>query len=165
MKRLIIVLAAVMLGSLSVSALAGDDVGVVNMKKVIQQSSQVKNMSSDLHKQFSSEQKKLKKQQDALSADMQKYQKQKTVLSDKKLKALKSKISEQGMKLRQAQAKFQRDLYAAQSASMKKVMKKVRGVIRSVAKDNDVDLVLPENVVLYSKESKDLTSDVIDALN
>ena len=160
MKK-IVTLTAVVLAVTAASTYA-EDIGVVNMKKIFSASPKVKQIKSDLTKQFASQKNDLKKMGASLQSDMQKYQKNKAVMSKKDLAKMQAKISAEEMKFRQEQGKFQQAVYAAQNSALKTFMDNVKAVVKKVAAKKDVDVVLPKNVVLYSKSEMDLTQAVID---
>ena len=86
-------------------------------------------------------------------------------MSSKDLDALKQKITTQEMTLRQEQAKFQQDLFTAQNGQMAQFMKRLRGIVQTIAAKKKLEMVLPKNSVLYSDGSLNITQDVLKALS
>lgn len=163
MRRLILMLCMIFVVAWSASVLAAG-VGVVDMKQVFQTSPQIKKINADLKSKFSGQRSSIMKMGKTLQANLKKYQKNKAVMSSKSLAALKAKITSQEMKLRQAQTKFQRSLFAEQNKRMKTFMDQVKGVVQKIAKKKSLDVVLPKNSVLYSNGSLDLTASVLTGL-
>lgn len=164
MRRITSILLVTIAMLFSFSAWAGDGVGIVDMRQILQSSTQIKSINKDLNKQFASRKESILKMGRDLQKEIKQYRKNKSILSKKKLTALQHKIGKQESELRAAQLKFQQDLFVAQNKQMKSFMKKLHRVARDVAKDKKLDLVLTKNTVLYSSSSVDITSDVLKKL-
>ncbi|PIZ04016.1 MAG: hypothetical protein COY58_06630 [Gammaproteobacteria bacterium CG_4_10_14_0_8_um_filter_38_16] len=159
MKKLVLGL-AISCAVFSVGALASG-VGVVDMKAIFSQSSQVKEIKASLTKQFEPQKEKLQKMSTALQADVAKYQKNKEVMNKKELTALETSITKQETAFRDAQTQFQQDVFNAQNKSLEKFMNSVKASVKIVAEKNKLDLVIPSNDVLYTKGDKDITKAVM----
>ncbi|UVE59844.1 OmpH family outer membrane protein [Coxiella-like endosymbiont] len=92
---------------------------------------------------------------------MNKLQRDESVMSKKEVVALRSNIEKQQNQLRKAQRQFQQCLFIAQNEAMADFMRKIAGAIEHVAKEENLDLVLLKDTVLYTKYGKDITSDVL----
>ena len=159
MKK-IVMLVAVSVAAWSIGAVA-DGVGVVNMKTIFSTSPQVKEIKANLTKQFDPQKTKLEKMGQALQADITKYQKNKDVMNKKDLTTLESSITAQETKFRDAQGKFQQDVYTAQNQRLTQFMDSVKASVKVVAEKNKLDLVIPSNDVLYTKDKTDITQQVL----
>ena len=138
-----------------------DGVGVVDMKTVFTTSPKVKEIKTQLTKQFDPEKAKIEKMGDALQANIAKYQKNKAVMSQADLKTLQDNITKQESDFRDAQTKFQQDVFNAQNKSLDDFMNSVKAAVKVVAIKDKLDLVVPNNDVLYSKDNKDITKEVL----
>lgn len=148
----------------SISACADGGVGVVNMKTVFTTAPKVKEIKAGLMKQFNPEKAKLQKMSDTLQSDIQNYQKNKAVMSKDDLQKAQDKITQEEGAFRDAQTKFQQDVFNAQNQSLESFMTDVKAAVKVVATKQKLDLVVPSNDVLYSKDDKDITADVIKNL-
>ena len=160
MKKIVLIAAAVAT-AFSVSAMAGG-VGVVDMKKIFSTSPEVKSIKAELTKKFDPEKTKLEVMGKDLQANIAKYQKNKEVMNKKDLGMLESTITNQEEKFRDAQGKFQQDVYQAQNERLNQFMTSVKAAVAKVAQKNKLDLVLPDNDVLYQSNSMDITQQVMD---
>jgi len=163
MKRLLVSLisASALVWSLS-SFAAG--YAFVDMKKVFSSAPQIKNINKSLEDKFSSRKNALVKANETLQADIKKLERDRAVMSPKDAQALTSKIEKEGAKLREDQMAFQQALFAAQNEAMKGFMDKLTGVVTQIAKDKSYDFVAPKNEMVYTNDSLDITSQVIDKL-
>ncbi|AKQ33372.1 OmpH family outer membrane protein [Candidatus Coxiella mudrowiae] len=146
------------------AAAIGQTVGRVDMRQIFQASPQVKNINTQLEKKFSPQRERIINLGKSLQEDAKKFQRNEAVMSEKEKQDLKNKIDEKQKELQQAQVEFQQGLYNAQNKAMAEFMTKISGAVRAVAEKEKVDLVLPKDTVLYARDSKDITSDVISKL-
>ena len=146
------------------AAAIGQTVGRVDMRQIFQASPQVKNINTRLEKEFSPQRERIINLSKSLQEDAKKFQRNEAVMSEKEKQDLKNKIDEKQKELQQAQVEFQQGLYNAQNKAMGEFMTKISGAVRAVAEKEKVDLVLPKDTVLYARDSKDITSDVISEL-
>lgn len=164
MKRVFIVICISIASLFAMSAIAAQ-VGVVDMQKIFRSAPQVKQINATLTKQFANRKTSIMKMGKQLQTDIQQYQKNKAVMSAKELKNLKSKITKEETQLRQAQSKFQQDLFAAQNKKMTQFMDNVRRIVKSIAAKKKLDMVLPQNTVLYSDTGLNITDEVLSKLS
>lgn len=166
MKKLMLAVCIALIGMWSVASFAATTprIGVVNMQTIFRDSPQVKKINASLKRQFAGRKDSIVKMGKQLQSALQNYQKNKAVMSSKDLTALQSKITKQEMQLRAAQAKFQKELFEAQNKQMTAFMNKVRGVVKTVAAQKNLSMVLPKNSVLYSDNNLDLTKQVLSKL-
>ncbi len=163
MKRIMLMLSALVLSVFAINAMAAD-VGVINMRTVFQSSPQVKEINESLKKDFAARRAAIVTMGKQLQGDVQNYEKNKAVMSKADLEATQKKITEQETQVRQKQVQFQQDLYAAQNKQMEEFMNKVRGIVKNIAIEKKLTLVLPENAVLYSQDDMDITKEVLGKL-
>ncbi|WP_304985730.1 OmpH family outer membrane protein [Coxiella-like endosymbiont] len=142
----------------------GQTVGTVDMRQIFQASLQVKNINTRLEKEFSPQRERIINLGKSLQEDTKKFQRNEAVMSEKEKQYLKNKIDEKQKELQQAQVEFQQGLYNAQNKAMGEFMTKISGAVKAISEKEKVDLVLPKDTVLYARDSKDITSDVISEL-
>ena len=164
MKKAVAITVAAIFTACSMSVMADGDIGIVNMKTIFSTSPQVKSIKAELSKQFEPRKDQLEKTGKALQADIEKYQKNKDVMSKKDLATLESSITAQETAFRDAQSKFQQDVFAAQNASLAKFMDNVKTSVKTIAEKNKLNLVIPSNDVLYSNNDSDITKEVMDEM-
>ena len=168
-KRKLVIIGATALGmSLSFSAFAGHDssmaIGVVNMQQILQSAPQVKQINAQLKDKFSTRKSTILVQAKTLQADMSSFDKNRTVLSAKDSATLKNKIASEENQLRTEQMSYQQDLMAAQNNAMNSFLKTLKASVSVVAAQKKLALVLPENTLLYSAPTADITNDVLKNL-
>ena len=160
MKKMIVACVAAVAFGFSAITFADAQVGVVDMEKIFSSSKEVQQINQQLTSQFSVRKDKIMVMGKQLQADLTTYNKNKSVMSKSKLADLQTKIGKEEGALRDAQGKFQQDLFAAQNEKMSSFMDKVKNAVEEVAKKKDLVLVLPKNATLYVKDGGDITSQV-----
>jgi outer membrane protein len=160
MKRVVLTVAT-LVAACSMSALADGGIGVVDMKSIFTSSPKVKSIKAELTKQFQPKKDNLEKMGKTLQADIEKYQKNKDVMNKKDLATLEASITKQESDFRDAQAKFQQEVFDAQNKSLNTFMDNVKSAVKTVAEKEKLDLVIPSNDVLYTKDKTDITQDVL----
>ena len=162
-KCLLAVISLVVAMIWNVAAVA-QSVGLVDMRQIFQDSPQIKQINARLEKQFSPQREKVIGLGKSLQDDTNKLQRNESVMSKKEVLDLRNTIQKQQNQLREAQGQFQQGLFVAQNRAMADFMTKVTGAVEYVAKKKNLELVLPKDTVLYTKDGKDITSDVVSAL-
>jgi outer membrane protein len=163
MKRLLVAASLLMALIWSVGAMA-QSIGVVNMRQIFDSSPQIKKINEQLNKQYSPERDKIVAMGKSLQDNINKLQKNQAVMDKKSLDSLRDTIAKQEQDLRMQQAQFQQTLFAAQNKAMNDFMDKITVAVKQIAADKKLDLVLPQNSLLYAKDSMDITADVTNAL-
>ena len=141
-----------------------DHVGVIDMQQIFQSSPQVNKINGDLNKQFSPQRDKIVAMGRTLEADIKKLNRDQSVMDKTSLGQLKDKITKEEQTLRTAQGEFQQALMAAQNKAMEAFMTQLNKVVTQVAEKKELQMVLPKTVVLYAKDSVDITADVASGL-
>jgi len=143
---------------------AAMNVGVLDMHEIMSKSKQVEEMRNNLQKQFKPREDKLVSARDSFQKDAEKLEKEKTVLSKADLEKLKKKVMDQQRDLQEKQMSFQQDVMKAQNEALKNFIDKVKDVVKDVAKDEKIDIVLTKDTIAYVDDSLDITSKVLKKL-
>lgn len=163
MKRLLVAASLLFALVWSVGAMA-QSIGVVNMRQIFDASPQIKKINEQLNKQYAPEREKIVAMGKSLQDNINKLQKNQAVMDKKSLDGLRDTIAKQEQDLRMQQAQFQQTLFTAQNKAMNDFMDKVTATVKKIAAAKNLDLVLPQNSLLYAKDSMDITSDVMSSL-
>ena len=164
MKSLIAVVASLLIAS---SAFAKVSVGKVDVQKVLVSVNQGQAVRDQLKKSFDEKQKVLKDEEDKIRKLQDDYQKKASVLNDKEKGKKEREIQDKIVAIQQKTAAFQKDIQDMEQKLKTPILEKVKAVVDEVAKSADVDLVYEAATapILYAKEEKDLTDDVVKLYN
>jgi outer membrane protein len=136
-------------------------IGVVDVQKVLANSSQVKNMKESLQKQFTSDRNVLQAKQKNLENLMEKYKRDSAVMKKTDREKMEEKINASRNEFVKSSQEYQQKLTAAQQDALEKIVERLQNVSAKVAKKNGMSIVLPKANILYSDDNFDITSDVM----
>ena len=140
-------------------------VGKVDIQRILLSVSEGKKVRNKLKKKFEEKQKVLKKEEKDIRKEQENFEKRKNLLTDKKKAEGGQKIQEKILKLQQKSVKYQKEMQGMENKLKKPILEKLKVVIDQVSKKSNVDITFEVSTapVVYAKESKDLTNDVIKA--
>jgi outer membrane protein len=166
MKRLMSLFlgAALLTGGMAYAA-GNVKVGLVDMQHIFQDSPQVKAINKKLQKEFKPQQEKIEAVQKKVQSEAQKLHPQKSKsLKPAEKKTIEKRISQQQQKLQTMVSSFRQQVKAAQSKKMDALKDNLDSAVEKMAKKDDLDVVILKQAVLYAKDSKDITQDVLDSM-
>ena len=138
-------------------------IAFVDATKVFEESPQYEAARKSLESEFTrrdndlvAKQKQLKKLEEKLARDA-------TVMSESELKRLKRDILSRQRKFKNSQAEFREDFNLRRNEEFNKLRRQVAEVVREVGKEEDIDLILSDGVVYYSKRI-DISDRVLERL-
>lgn len=162
MKRTIGILAALVLSISGFNAFAdGAKIGVVDLQKIMQTSSQMKSIQQKLESDFKPRRDKLVAMEAKLKEDMEKFKRDSTVLSDSQKKELEKKIVAAQQSFEREGQQYQQELSAAHNEAMEDLYGKIRKAISKVAQADKYDVVLQKDAAPFSSEKLDITDAVL----
>ena len=164
MRKLLLVL-TIFSFFISPQAFAKFVVGKVDIQRILLSVSEGKKVRNKLKKKFEQKQKILKKEEGAIRKEQENFEKRKNLLSDKKKAEGGQKIQAKILKLQQKSVQYQKEMQGMENKLKKPILEKLKVVIDQVSKKSGVDITFEVSTapVVYAKESKDLTNDVIKA--
>jgi outer membrane protein len=155
--------------ALNASFAHADDtrIGVVDMQKAIQSSADGKKAKSELETAFNKKKKELDDQGAALKKEQEDFQKKQAALSDTAKREKGSKLQEKMMKYQELLQKSNVEIQKKEQEMSEPIIRKIREKVSEIAKKKNLSIVLEknDNIVIYSEDKNDITSDVISAIN
>ncbi len=164
MKSLIAVVATLLISTNTFAKVA---VGKVDVQKVLISVSQGQGVRDQLKKAFDEKQKILKDEEDKIRKLQDDYQKKASVLNEKEKGKKEREIQEKIVSIQQKTASFQKEIQDLEQKLKTPILEKVKAIVDDVAKSSDVDLIYEAATapILFAKEEKDLTDEVIKSYN
>jgi outer membrane protein len=148
---------------------SADDVKIatVDMQKALQSVDAGKKAKAQLETEFNAKKKQLQTEEASLRKMTDEFKKQSSVMSDEARNKKQSEIQERVAKYQEETQKSQMEIQQKERELTDPILAKLRGLIMNVAKTKGYTTVFEknENVVLYSLDKDDLTTDVIAAYN
>lgn len=166
MKRFSTVLVAFIFSAFGASAFADSaKIGVVDLQKIMQTSSQIKEIQKKLEKEFKPRRDKLVAMEASIKADMEKFKRDSAVLSAAQKKEMEKKIVGSQQQFERDGQQYQQELSTANNEAMEGLYAKVRAAITKVAKDDKYSLIVQKDAAPFSIEALDVTDKVVKAIN
>ena len=162
---MVVVFCAVSISTAGMAHAADIKIGVINMKKVLTNSTAGKKAQKVLENKMNQLRAKFKKDEDALRALQKEIQKKSSAWSDqvkqekmieyqKKRRDLATKQEDANLALKQLREKY-----------LTPILKKLEQVVKAEAKKGGYTIVLPNTAVLYQDKGADMTARITKALN
>ncbi len=151
----------------STQAFAAVVVGKVDVQKVLLTVQQGQNVRDQLKKSFDEKQKILKDEEDKIRKLQEDYQKKVSVLNDKEKVKREKEIQEKIMAIQAKTKTFQDEIQGMEAKLKQPILERVKATVDEVSKSADVDFVYEAATgpILYAKEEKDLTDEVVKVYN
>lgn len=166
MKRLGAGIVALLFGVFCASAFADvSKIGVVDLQKIMQTSSQMKDIQQKLEKQFKPRRDKLVAVEASLKSDMEKFKRDGAIMSATQKKELEKKIVAAQQQFERDGQQYQQELSTAHNEAMEGLYTKVRAAIAKVAKDDKYDIIVQKDAAPFSSDTLDVTDKVVKAIN
>jgi outer membrane protein len=139
-------------------------IGVVDLQKIMQTSSQMKVIQEKLEKQFKPRRDKLVGMEESLKKDMEKFKRDSAVMSQAQRKDMEKKILGTQQQFEREGQQYQQELSTAHNEAMEEFYTKIRAAISKVAKAEQYDVVLQKDAAPFSSEKLDVTAKIVQEL-
>lgn len=140
-------------------------IGVINLQKVLNTIKQGKDVNDKLKKAFDDRKANIMKEEEKIKKAQEEYMKQAALLSADAKRKKEAELQQNIIALQKKTNDYQKEI-AEMEASMKKpILDKVKDIVESVSQDSKVDFTveISTSPVVYAKNKKDITDDVISA--
>lgn len=143
----------------------GVKMGVVDLQKIMQTSSQMKGIQQKLEKDFKPRRDKLVAMEEGLKKDMEKFKRDGAVMSQAQKKDLEKKIVATQQTFEREGQQYQQELSTAHNEAMEELYGKIRKAISKVAANDQYDIVLQKDAAPFSAEKLDITDLVMKQID
>jgi len=147
----------------SLSAATDYVIAVIDPTRIVEQSPQYEAARAELQKEVSDREQKLVEQQKQITELRKKLEKDASLMSEEEIQRLQTDIRNRDRKVKYAQAEFREDFALRQNELRARLAKQVEEVVKELAKEENIDLILSEGLVYYSKRI-DISDKVIARL-
>jgi outer membrane protein len=151
--------------TLAAGAGASDDlrIAVIDPNRIVEESPQYEEARQTLSTEVAEREADLLDQQESLDRLNARLDRDGALMSEEEMKRLQNDIRARKRRLRYARAELQEDFALRQSELRTKLVKQVEEVVRQIAKEQEIDLIVSEGVVYFS-ERIDISADVVQRL-
>jgi outer membrane protein len=153
---------ALVLG-LSATASAQIKVGVVNLQKALESTSELKQAEVDLRAKFGPRQDELAQAEKEIAKMQQDYEGNQGKYNQAALAELGQRIQRKQVQLQRSSQALQEDVNRERQDVLQRVGKNLQDVIKKVAEEKGLDLVVDSSAALFAKTGLDISADVTTA--
>ncbi|MCP4701317.1 MAG: OmpH family outer membrane protein [Gammaproteobacteria bacterium] len=139
-------------------------VGFVNLVKVEKAAPQVQAAYRRLEKEFEPREREIIRAQKKIQREEKRLEKDSAIMSEEEILTLTRRIKAKKRDVKRSEVEFQEDLAIRRSKEYKKLQKKLYEAIKSLAKEEDYDLILSEGVI-WASDRVDITDELLRRLH
>jgi outer membrane protein len=138
-------------------------IAVIDPNRIVEESPQYEEARQTLSTEVAEREADLLDQQESLDRLNARLERDGALMSEEEMKRLENDIRARKRRLRYAKAELQEDFALRQSELRTRLVKQVEEVVRQIAKEQEIDLIVSEGVVYFS-ERIDISADVVQRL-
>lgn len=142
-------------------------IGKVDIQKVLVTVDQGKKVRDQLKKEFDVKQAEIRKEEDKIRKQQEEFEKKSAVMNDKAKGQKQKEIQEGIMALQQKSMDYQKSIQDMENNLKRPILENIKKIVEDVSKTAGVDVTFEMSTapVIFAKDEKDLTEDVIKAYN
>lgn len=166
MKKIILICIAIFCVTFMANSYAGTpiNIGILDVQKIMQSSPKIQAAGEKLKAKFTPQQNKIVAKQQELKNLMDKYNRDAPIMSDAVKQKLKDQIVAARKEYTTMSQNFEQELMQAQQEEMQKLTDDIQNTVTTIAKKNNLNIVLAKQAIIYSGDSKDITDQVLKAM-
>lgn len=164
MKKMIFALVVL---TLSMALSAQSTVGRVDIQKVLMTINEGQKVRTELEKFFNEKQAELRKEEEKIKKMQEDFEKQSFALNDQAKAQRQQDIQKSIFELQEKTGEYQNLLRERENKLKQPILEKIKVVVEDVSKKAEVDMTFEASTapIIYAKNKKELTDDVIKEYN
>lgn len=164
-RRILLILAMAVAGSLSTTAWAEVKIAIVDVQKAILSSEQARGYMEQIQKEFKDDEDEIRNLQTDAAALLERLQKDGEVMSDTEKRKLQRQIEDKNDYFVFLRKKLQKQIDDRQQELFAGIDQKVQKAIEELVLSDDFDIIIPRHAALYVADLYDITRKVTEKLN
>lgn len=163
MFRIVLVMTALM--ALSLPAMAETRIGVVDLRQALFSSNDAKAFSETLQKDFAADEAKVREAQEAARKLQERLEKDGAMMNESERNQLASEFQNKVKEFNALKQRLDSTVNQRKQAFLEKARPEVDAAVKELLEENDLDLILPSEAVVYVKPEMNLTEALLKKLN
>ncbi len=163
MFRTVLMFAAAM--ALALPAVAQTRVGVVDLRQALFSSNDAKSFSETMQRDFASDEEKVRETQEAARKLKERLEKDGAMMNESERNKLAGEFQEKVKEFNFLKQRLDSTVNQRKQAFLEEARPEVDAAVKELLEENDLDLILPSEAVVYVKPEMNLTSQLLDKLN
>lgn len=145
--------------------LAETRIGVVDLRQALFSSADAQTFSEQLQKDFSDEEANVRNVQDEARKLKERLEKDGAMMNESERSKLASEFQEKVKEFNFLKQRLDSAVANRKQSFLENARPEVDAAVKELLDENDLDLILPSEAVVYAKPDMDLTSQLLDKLN
>lgn len=141
------------------------NIAVLDIEKIAKEAKAVHDIQGKVAKKQEDYQKEINKKQAELESDQKKLENKKNILAKEAFEKEQKEFEKKIETLKVFVEKKQNSLKKASTDGMAKVNDKMKDIIAEMAKEKDLQVILPASQVVFSVDNLNITEEVLEKLN
>jgi len=165
MTRLFTLVGAALLLACSVQASAETRIGVVDLRQALFSSDDAQTFSQQLEKDFGDEEAKVRQVQQEAQKLQERLQKDGAMMNEAERKELSGQFQRKVQEFNQLKQRLDATVNQRKQQFVENARPEVDAAIKELLEENNLDLILPSEAVVYAKPDMNLTEALLNKLN
>jgi outer membrane protein len=165
MTRLFTLVGAALLLACSVQASAETRIGVVDLRQALFSSDDAQTFSQQLEKDFGDEEAQVRQVQQEAQKLQERLQKDGAMMNEAERKELSGQFQRKVQEFNQLKQRLDATVNQRKQQFVENARPEVDAAIKELLEENDLDLILPSEAVVYAKPDMNLTEALLNKLN
>ena len=151
--------------SLAMPAVAESRIGVVDLRQALFSSEDAKTFSESLQKDFAGDEEKVRETQEAARKLKERLEKDGAMMNESERNKLAGEFQEKVKEFNFLKQRLDSTVNQRKQAFLEEARPEVDAAVKELLEENDLDLILPSEAVVYVKPEMNLTPQLLDKLN
>ncbi|XKH01284.1 OmpH family outer membrane protein [Marinobacter nauticus] len=165
MTRLFTLVGAALLLACSVQASAETRIGVVDLRQALFSSDDAQSFSQQLEKDFGDEEAKVRQVQQEAQKLQERLQKDGAMMNEAERKELSGQFQRKVQEFNQLKQRLDATVNQRKQQFVENARPEVDAAVKELLEENNLDLILPSEAVVYAKPDMNLTEALLNKLN
>lgn len=165
MTRLSTLMTAALLLAFSVSSMAETRIGVVDLRQALFSSNEAQAFSDRLERDFSDDEARVRQAQEEARKLQDRLQKDGAMMNEREREELSGQFQQKVQEFNQLKQRLDSTVSQRKQQFVESARPEVDAAVKELLEENDLDLILPSEAVVYARPDMNLTEALLNKLN
>lgn len=151
--------------SLAMPVVAESRIGVVDLRQALFSSEDARTFSESLQKDFAGDEEKVRETQEAARKLKERLEKDGAMMNESERNKLAGEFQEKVKEFNFLKQRLDTTVNQRKQAFLEEARPEVDAAVKELLEENDLDLILPSEAVVYVKPEMNLTPQLLEKLN
>jgi len=165
MTRLFTLISAALLLTFSLQASAETRIGVVDLRQALFSSDEAKTFSEQLERDFGDDEARVRQAQQEAQKLQDRLQKDGAMMNETERKELSGQFQQKVQQFNQLKQRLDATVNQRKQQFVENARPEVDAAVQELLEENNLDIILPSEAVVYAKPDMNLTEQLLEKLN